>query len=507
LYATASAAISRSVMRKARRPQVAWFGWLLVVMAIAALGVASAASAGETKVTIDSFSYDSADSSGQSLILEATYTGSASLVEFNVQLAGSGTVSNVSVLFGGTTSMTNCFPGSMFGIDCIFAPGEIPGGTKFTIKFKTAPMYPANQANIYSANDGSGETVGTFMGPTAATSCQTVSIAPTSLPAATAGTAYTQQLTGAPPGDYSFSSDGTLPPGLSVNMSGEIHGTPTTAGTWTFTVLAFASESCQGSQEYTLIVNPMPTGPCPTITLSPPSLPTGAPGQPYSEAITASGGSGPYTFKVTEGDLPPGLTLGADGALTGTPTASGTFKFVVSAFDSNHCPGTRSYSIDVYQPVTPRKCHCLYIYTLIDKTVLNKKRLPPDKQDFGIGFEWGMDCTRGNGGCHGTVGIKPPEIFAGTLPKSPTGLHLSLAIDTILCKGPCHGTAFGRFEVKLRSRDQLNKLFGRVLAFKLVTNCPGGVSFSNEVNVFIDKHGVVRRPPRGFKLTSRRRTR
>jgi hypothetical protein len=242
----------------------------------------------------------------------------------------------------------------------------------------------------------------------------------------------------------------------------------------------------------TSIITVPPVAPCPAITLLPPSLPTGSPGQSYSESLTASGGAGPYTFKVSGGALPPGITLGPNGELTGKPTTSGTYEFDVTALDSNGCPGTRHFSIDVYQPVTPA-CNCIRIKVKIDPTLLNKKHLAPDKHDFGVGFSWRMQCsTGGSGGCKGEIEFKPPEVIAGSLPKS-RGLHLSLGgVHTSICSGPCNTTTFGRFEIKLRSRDQLNKLFGRVLAFTVVTRC-NGTEKRQQVNVFVDEHGVFRR--------------
>ncbi len=101
----------------------------------------------------------------------------------------------------------------------------------------------------------------------------------------------------------------------------------------------------------------------------------------------------------------------------------------------------------------------------------------------------------GSGGCQAEIEFKPPKIIAGTLPKSRTGLHLALGgIHTSVCKGPCGKTVFGRFEIKLRSRDQLNKLFGRVLAFTVEIRC-SAKTLREQVNVFVDKHGVLRRPP------------
>ena len=83
------------------------------------------------------------------------------------------------------------------------------------------------------------------------------------------------------------------------------------------------------------------------ITLSPSSLPNGTEGVAYSQNVVASGGTGPYTYAVTSGTLPPGLSLSAGGAITGTPTTSGVSNFTIRATDSTLATGSRVYSIAV----------------------------------------------------------------------------------------------------------------------------------------------------------------
>ncbi|NCT70124.1 MAG: hypothetical protein GXC75_04215 [Xanthomonadaceae bacterium] len=88
----------------------------------------------------------------------------------------------------------------------------------------------------------------------------------------------------------------------------------------------------------------------PTITVSPGTLPAGTVGSAYSQAITASGGTGPYIFAVTTGALPAGLTLASNGTLSGTPTAGGSFNFTVSATDANGFTGSQAYALTVNGP-------------------------------------------------------------------------------------------------------------------------------------------------------------
>jgi hypothetical protein len=85
---------------------------------------------------------------------------------------------------------------------------------------------------------------------------------------------------------------------------------------------------------------------CPLITVAPPTTPNGTVGVAYSQQITASGGTGPYTFAVSSGTLPAGLTLAPGGLLSGTPTTAGTSTVTIRAIDSsNGCPGTITYTI------------------------------------------------------------------------------------------------------------------------------------------------------------------
>ncbi|HUD42355.1 MAG TPA: ice-binding family protein [Dokdonella sp.] len=187
--------------------------------------------------------------------------------------------------------------------------------------------------------------------------CKPIGLSPATLPNGTLGVAYDQTLTasgGTAP--YLFTViEGSLPPGLSLSSSsGAITGTPTAIGSFTFTVRAVDDAGCFATQIYTIVIN----GPtCPTIALSPPMLPAAIQGQPYSELVTASGGTAPYTFAITDGALPPGLMLspsGTSGALiSGTPTGSGTASFTLTATDADGCSAALVYTIVINGPTCP----------------------------------------------------------------------------------------------------------------------------------------------------------
>ena len=93
---------------------------------------------------------------------------------------------------------------------------------------------------------------------------------------------------------------------------------------------------------------------CATVAIgvSPATLPNGALNSPYSQTLTAAsanGGTAPYTFSVTAGATPAGLTLSSSGLLSGTSTAAGAFNFTVQATSSNGFSGTRAYTLVIAQ--------------------------------------------------------------------------------------------------------------------------------------------------------------
>ena len=175
--------------------------------------------------------------------------------------------------------------------------------------------------------------------------CPAITLAPSTLPTGTVGWVYSQAITasgGASPYTYTNSA-GTLPAGLSLSSAGTLSGTPTTAGTNTFTVRATDANTCKGSNSYTVVISA--TGVCPAITLLPSTLPNGNVGSAYSQTITASGGISPYTYTKSAGTLPTGLNLSSGGTLSGTSMAPGSFAFTVQASDANACKGSNSYTV------------------------------------------------------------------------------------------------------------------------------------------------------------------
>jgi hypothetical protein len=188
---------------------------------------------------------------------------------------------------------------------------------------------------------------------TASTSASSLTMSPATLSSATANSAYSATLsaTGGS-SSYTFAvTSGSLPAWLTLN-AGLLSGTPTTTGSSSFTITATDSKnaSLKGSQAYTLAVNPASS-----LAVSPPTIPSATANSAYSATLSATGGSGNYTFAVTSGSLPAGLSLnGSSGVLSGTPTASGSSTFTITATDSgsSSLKGSQAYAFTVNAPGT-----------------------------------------------------------------------------------------------------------------------------------------------------------
>jgi hypothetical protein len=184
----------------------------------------------------------------------------------------------------------------------------------------------------------------------------TVTLSP-SLPADTVNIPYNQAVTargGLGPITLVVSNVQNAIPGLNVPASGNgsltISGTPTAAGTETFTVTATDSQGQTASTIYNVTVN----GP---VTLSAVTPAGEQLDVACDQTISASGGTGPITLVVSSvQDFIPGIVMPSGGtdsiSITGTPAALGTETFTVTATDSLGATTSLNYSITVYPAVT-----------------------------------------------------------------------------------------------------------------------------------------------------------
>ncbi len=270
--------------------------------------------------------------------------------------------------------------------------------------------------------------------------CPVITLAPATLPAGTVGAAYSQQITGSGgTAPYTFAvASGTLPAGLTLTTAGLLAGTPTAAGSSTFTVRGTDANGCVALITYTVVIT---AAGCPVITLAPATLPTGNVGVAYSQQITGSGGTAPYTFAVASGTLPAGLTLTTAGLVAGTPTAAGPSTFTVRGTDANGCIAVITYTVVVAAAGCP-------VITLAPPT------LPAGV--VGVAYSQQITATGGTG----------PYVFTVLTGTLPTGLTLSAA--GLLSGTP---TTVGSTTVTIQATD--------------AAACPGVIGYTITINAVV----------------------
>ncbi len=181
----------------------------------------------------------------------------------------------------------------------------------------------------------------------------TLTIGTTPLSAATVGTPYSATLTvtGATgtvtwsPADHS-----NLPRGLQLNpATGVLAGTPRVAGTAQFSVSVRQNgTTSSASATLALVVNAAPQ-----VSVTSATLPTATVGTSYSTALQITGGTPPYHFTVTSGELPEGLRVGTDGTIAGTPRHAGTYTFSIGIGDRWQTASIATFSIVVVGGAAP----------------------------------------------------------------------------------------------------------------------------------------------------------
>ena len=173
------------------------------------------------------------------------------------------------------------------------------------------------------------------------------SIINTTLATGTVGTAYSQTLSatgGTSPYTWSIGS-GTLPAGLILSSTGTISGIQPTCTATPITFKVTDSNSTTATKSLAVTINAALTGTAVTIATS--SLSNGTVGTAYSQTLVATGGTAPYTWAITSGTLPSGLTLSSSGVIAGTPTISVDPSIIFKVTDNKGAIASQSLSIAI----------------------------------------------------------------------------------------------------------------------------------------------------------------
>jgi hypothetical protein len=223
--------------------------------------------------------------------------------------------------------------------------GSGPGGFSYTTPAQNCWL-TRNTALGQPAN-GTGTALTNFDATLCYTSVpSTLAISTTSLSNATQNTGYNATLVavnGLVPYTWSITV-GSLPAGLTLApTTGLISGTPTTIGTSNFTVSVTDAGSSIVTQALSITVVAVPA-----VTITTIALPNGIQNAAYTTTVAATGGVTPYTWSITFGTLPAGLTLApSSGIISGTPTTGGINNFTVGVHDANGATATHAYTITI----------------------------------------------------------------------------------------------------------------------------------------------------------------
>jgi hypothetical protein len=186
---------------------------------------------------------------------------------------------------------------------------------------------------------------------------QPLSIATNPLPQGFTNTKYTASLSatgGVLPLTWSLQGGGNnVAPGLTLNpTTGQIAGTPTTTGTFSFQVdvkdssLPNPPSQTAGPQPMSITIKAPPA-----LSVTTLSLPPGTVAGGYSASLRATGGVAPYVWILTQGQLPSGLTLTTQGnsigTISGIPVLAGTSTFTVEVSDSEIVPMTKTATFSI----------------------------------------------------------------------------------------------------------------------------------------------------------------
>jgi hypothetical protein len=217
-----------------------------------------------------------------------------------------------------------------------WACGTLPSGLSLNTSTGVISGTPNGSAGTTNFNCTATDSLSTASSaqPLGVTVAAAPVITTASLPAGITGSAYSQTLVttgGTAPLTFTVSV-GSLPTGVSLGSStGTISGTPSATCSCSFTIQVADANSVTGTKALSISVTAPSNNPVISVT----SLPNGTQNVFYSQLMAASQGTPPYTWSISAGSLPTGLSLGSStGIISGGPSAAGSYSFTVKVTDS-----------------------------------------------------------------------------------------------------------------------------------------------------------------------------
>ena len=253
-----------------------------------------------------------------------------------------------------------------------------------TQQFTATVAGSTNTAATWSISPavGSVSTSGLYTAPASITSAQTVTVTATSSADSTKKATATATLQAAVVTISVSPTSTTLQAGKTQQFTATVAGSTNTAATWSISpavgsistsglytapasitsaqsVTVTATSSADSTKAATAALSlqaalgstPPTGGSGPTIITS--SLTMGYLQRTYTSVLTGSGGTAPYTWSITSGQLPSGLTLNSsNGQITGTPSQGGQFAVTFGVKDASGATGSSAYTLQVFEQAT-----------------------------------------------------------------------------------------------------------------------------------------------------------
>jgi hypothetical protein len=221
--------------------------------------------------------------------------------------------------------------------------GQLPGGLSLGTTSGTVSGSPtaAGTFNFGITATDSKSATGTQTFQVTVSPAVVVTVTPTTATVQTPGTvAFTSTVTNSSNQSVTWSAT------LGTISAAGLYQSPAVNANSTATVTAISSADPTKSASASVLVTPIP------LSLSG-NFTSAQVGFTYSVPLTVGGGTAPYTFSISSGQLPAGLTLAAStGTVSGSPTATGTSSFSVNVTDSKSVAGSQTFQITVSAAVS-----------------------------------------------------------------------------------------------------------------------------------------------------------